>query len=98
MDTWYSKSLGDGMSAHAPSIDINRAYLEYVLVHGENTGAAVFSRLDLDTGIVTAYFTPEAVSLAKKFGAEPCTKPVRDKRLGLLAGSRLLDWAKHFPE
>lgn len=98
MSTWYSKNLGNGMAAHAPSIDINKAYLEYVLIHGEDTGAAVFSRIDLETGIVTAYFSPEAITLAEKFGAHPCSKPVRDKRLGLLAGSRLIDWAKHFPE
>ena len=98
MTTWYSKDLGHAADAHSKSIDINKAFLAHVLIHGESSGAAAFSRMDLHTGNVTVYFTPQASMLASQFGATPCEKPLRDKRLGLLAGSRLLDWAKHFPD
>ena len=97
MSTWYSAELGDGIAAHAPSQAINTAYLSYALIHGEDTGAAIFSRMDLKANMVTAYFSPEAATLAAQFGGTPCAKPERTGRLGLLAGSAL-DWARHFPE
>lgn len=97
MTTWFSKDLGDGQAALAPSKDILAAYLAHALAHGEDTGAAVFSRMDLATGMVTAYFTPEAAELARRFGAESCPKPERVGRLTLLAGSQI-DWGKHFPD
>ena len=97
MAQWRSKVLGSGVDARIPSQEIHRAYLSYALRHGENSGAAVFCRMDLRANIVTAYFTPEAAVLAVQFGAEPCAKPERTGRLGLMAGSER-DWVKHFRE
>lgn len=97
MTQWNSKVLGGGVEARIPSQEIHLAYLSYAVAHGEETGAAVFCRMDPSANIVTAYFTPEAKLLAAQFSASPCAKPDRDGRLGLLAGSAS-DWDRHFPE
>lgn len=97
MTQWYSKVLGGGVAARIPSQKIHLSYLSHAIAHGQESGAAVFCRMDLHDNLVTAYFTPEAANLAAQFGAAPCAKPERVGRLSLLAGSSG-DWSKHFPE
>lgn len=75
MTTWYSKELGDGIDALAPSLEISKAYVEFIALHGDQTGAAVYARNDREQNIKTMFFTPQAEGLAKAFGATPCPTP-----------------------
>lgn len=95
MSTWYSKTLGDGVSAHEPSYLIKRAFVPAWVSAGCPITMAVFSRYDLRENIVTVYFTPEAEQLAKSFNATPCEKPSAD-RLGTLVGHPLA-FEAHYP-
>lgn len=88
MNQWYSKELGDGVEAYAPSHKIQEAFFPLFSAAGNPIDMAVFSRYDLERNIVTAYFSPSAAALAKSFGAQPCEKPKRENRLGLLVGDQ----------
>lgn len=77
MNQWYSKELGDGVEAYAPSHKIQEAFFPLFSAAGNPIDMAVFSRYDLERNIVTAYFSPSAAALAKSFGAQPCEKPKR---------------------
>jgi len=56
---------------------------------------AIFTRHDLRTNHVIAYFSPAAEFLAERFGAIPCDRP-KLAGLGLLAG-HADSFAIHFP-
>ena len=56
----------------------------------------MFSRYDLQTNIVTVYFSPTAAHLAESFGAKRVDKPVRDEHLSLLVGNAK-SFDIHFP-
>lgn len=88
MSQWYSKSLGDGVAAFAPTSQIQEAFLPLFTAVGQPIDMAVFSRYDLEKNIVTVYFTPGATALAEMFGATPCEKPKREGRLSLLVGDQ----------
>lgn len=75
MNQWYSKELGDGTQAFAPTSAIQEAFLPLFAASGRPIGMAVFSRYDLEKNLVTVYFSPRAEALAKMFGAQPCEKP-----------------------
>lgn len=97
MDTWNSKSVGDGVAAFQPSTQLHQAFLAMATASGGvPANAAVFSCYDLDANVVTWYFSPEATSLAKIFGATPCDKPTPSKGFGLLVGEGR-GWEAHFP-
>ena len=83
---WYSKDLGDGVDATAPSEAIQQAFLPLFAAAGCPTDMAVLSRHDLKRNVVTVYFSPSAAPLAKMFAANACEKPQRENRLGLLVG------------
>lgn len=88
MTQWYSKDLGDGIDANAPSGQIQDAFLPLFAAAGQPTDMAVFSRYDLEKNIVTVYFSPGASALAKMFCATPCEKPKKEGRLSLLVGDQ----------
>lgn len=88
MSQWYSKELGDGVSAFAPTGQIQEAFLPLFAAAGQPTDMAVFSRYDLEKNIVTVYFSPGASALAKMFGASPCEKPKKEGRLSLVVGDQ----------
>ncbi len=86
MDTWYSVELGDEVEAFAPTGKIMDAFMAaYVANGGKKNDMAAFSRYDLETNVVTMYFTPPAQLIAKIFNASPCEKPTIDS-LGLIVG------------
>lgn len=96
---WYSKTLGDGMTAAMPSDEIEEAFLKLFDAAGKPSNMAVFTRNESAGRLhceVIAYFSPAAKDLAKTFDAEPCEKPAR-AGLGLLAGDTL-SWSELFPE
>jgi hypothetical protein len=86
MSTWYSKALGDGVDALAPTTQIQQAYLALSLATRLPIDCAIFSYYDLQANVVTVYFTPSAMQLAKSFGAVPCDPPVNKEGFGLLNG------------
>ena len=85
---WFSKDLGDGVAAFAPSSEIQKAFLPVFAAAGQPTNMAVFSLYDLEKNMVTVYFSPGAAALAEMFGATPCEKPKREGGLSLLVGDQ----------
>lgn len=85
---WCSKDLGDGVAAIAPSQQIQKAFLLLFAAAGHPIDMAVFSRYDLEKDVVTVYFSPGAIALAKMFGATPSEKPPNDEYLSLLVGDQ----------
>ena len=99
MDSWYSKELGDAITASMPSDEIEQAFQQLFVAAGKPPYMAVFTRQESQGRLhceVTAYFSPAAVGIAKAFGAQPCEKPELTG-LGLLAGDTLA-WSLLFPE
>lgn len=99
MNTWYSLSLGDGMTAGSPSGEVEEAFAKAFVEAGEPAEMAVFTRPESEGRLyceVIAYFSPAAKKLAMEFDAEPCDKPER-AGLALLAG-KLEAWSALFPE
>jgi hypothetical protein len=88
MNQWYSKDLGDGIEANAQSNAIQNAFRPLFTGAGQPIGMAVFSRYENEKNVVTAYFSPDAATLAKLFDAHACEKPKMENRLGLLVGDQ----------
>jgi hypothetical protein len=96
MESWYSKALGDGAAAFAPSVRIQKMFPPLFTALGQPSRMAVFSRHDRRANVVTAYFSPAAAQLAAFFDATPCEKPPSDG-IGLLVGDARC-WEIYFPE
>jgi len=94
-NTWFSKALGDGVEAYAPSTRILDAFESVYMAADQPPNMAVFSRYELPSNIVMVYFTPEAANLALTHGATPCEKP-SSEGIGLLAGDYNA-WQTYFP-
>jgi hypothetical protein len=97
MNTWYTKSLGDGMTGSIPADEIKAAFLK---LSGERPSElAVFTRLESEGRLhceMIAYFSPAAKDIAQAFNARPCGKPSR-MGLDLLAGTEQA-WSVLFDE
>ena len=88
METWYSLSLGDGMTSGMLSTEIETAFARLFEAASKPQTMAVFTRPESEGRLhceVIAYFSPAARDLAKAFDAEPCMRPSREG-LSLLAG------------
>jgi hypothetical protein len=88
METWYSLSLGDGMTSGMLSTEIEDSFARRFAAAGKPQAMAVFTRSESEGRLhceVIAYFSPAARDLAKAFDAEPCVQPSREG-LSLLAG------------
>lgn len=99
MESWYSIGLGDGITAAAPSAEIEELFLRSFNDAGRPANMAVFTRLESEGRLhceVIAYFSPAAQDLAKAFDAQPCEEPAR-AGLGLLVGDQHC-WSMLFPE
>ena len=100
MTGWHSKELGDGVEAYVPTSEIQEAFLTLTLTQARtgrySTDAAIFSHYDLESNVVTVYFTPTAEFLAVAFGATPCEKPVPTGDFALIVGDARA-WEAHFP-
>jgi len=89
MDHWYSVSLGDGIMAVTPTIEIEERFQQLFTAAGNPPEMAVFTCSESEGRLhceVIAYFSPSTVMLADEFDAQPCEKPAREG-LGLLAGN-----------
>jgi len=97
METWYSVSLGDGMTSGLPAAQIEEEFARLSGAAG-SPAMAVFTRPESEGRLhceVIAYFSPPAYALAEAFDAEPCAQPER-AGLGLLAGDPAC-WTVLFP-
>ncbi len=99
MDTWYSVSLGDGVTAPTPSDELEALFRHAFDAAGQPPQMAVFTRAESENRLyceVIAYFSPATQEIAQAFDAEPCEKP-GPAGLGLLAGDERA-WSLLFPE
>ena len=99
MENWYSKELGDAITASMPSAEIEQAFEQVFVTAGKPLNMAVFTRQESEGRLhceVTAYFSPAAKDVAYAFDAQPCARPALDN-LALLAGDTLA-WSVLFPE
>ena len=99
MTHWYSLSLGDGIMAAMPSVEIEERFQRVYLSAGKPPEMAVFLRSESEGRLhceVIAYFSPAASQVAKAFDAQPCVKPARPG-LSLLTGDEQA-WAVLFHE
>jgi hypothetical protein len=88
MDSWYTVSLGDGITAATPSAEIESRFQQAFLAAGKPPDMAVYTRPESEGRLyceVIAYFSPAAAEVARAFDAKPCARPIR-AGLGLLAG------------
>ena len=101
MTGWRSKTLGNGVEAYSPTVEIIEA-MAHAIAHARMIGqhihdVAIFSQDDPETNLVTVYFTPSAEAVAVRFGATPCEKPVSTGDFSLLVGEATA-WEAHFPD
>ena len=99
MTTWFSKILGDGMTAAGPSDEIEKAFAPLHVAAGRPADMAVFTRFDSEGRLqceVSAFFSPAAAEVARLVDARPCPPPPRDGLI-LLAGD-IGSWGALFPE
>ena len=99
MGNWFSKTLGDGMTAYEPADEIENAFQPLFSAAGNPAEMAVFTRYDSEGRLqceVTAFFSPAAAAVATLLGAQPCVKPRRDGLI-LLAGDERC-WPVLFPK
>lgn len=99
MNHWYSLSLGDGIMAAMPSVEIEEQFQRVYQSAGKPPEMAVFLRSESEGRLhceVIAYFSPAASQVAKAFDAQPCVKPARPG-LSLLAGDEQA-WSVLFHE
>jgi hypothetical protein len=97
MKTWYSLSLGDGMTSGMTSSEIEASFARLFAAAGRPRDMAVFTRPESEGRLhceVIAYFSPAARDIAEAFDAEPCEQPVR-AGLALLAGDEA-SWSMLF--
>jgi hypothetical protein len=87
MNDWFSLDLGIGSIGFAPTQAIIKAYKQSVIDGDQSRDIAIFFRQHVDKPMITIYFPPSAGSLAQAFGAQACSKPVRDRRLLVLVGA-----------
>lgn len=97
--TWFTKDLGDGLTASEPLDRIEDLFRVEYLRAGRPREMAVFishqseGRLHCE---VFAYFSPASAALAKALGAAPCGRPSPEV-LRLFAGAEDA-WQALFPE
>jgi len=99
MESWYSKELGDAITASMPSAEIEQVFERVFVTAGKPINMAVFTRQESEGRLhceVTAYFSPAAKDVAHTFDARPCSKP-KFSNLTMLAGDTLA-WSILFPE
>lgn len=88
MSIWYSKPLGDALSASIYTAEIEQTFQPVFAAAGHPPAMAVFTRQE--PGVihckVTVYFSPAAEKIARAFTAQPCNPPETDG-LTLLAGN-----------
>ena len=99
MSTWFAINLGDAMLVGEALAQLEELFLSEYGKSGSTNKIAIFIRHESEGRLhceVKAYFSPEAVIVAKKVDADPCARPSRDG-LSLLMGSED-SWQALFPK
>ena len=96
MASWHSKEIVNDDEAYKLDTKVQEAYLTLVHAGHYSSDAAVFSRNDIETNVITFYFTPSADLLSKAFRAVPCEKPIPQEGFGLCVGDDRV-WEAYFP-
>ena len=98
-ETWFKTTVGREPDIYLPYLRLHASRSRILIAspHLDQGAVAVFSKYDLEKGLVTWYFTPEAMSLARMFAAIPCEKPDPTEDISLLSGNSRA-WQIHFPE
>jgi len=78
VNTWRSVELGDQREVYGKTLAIEKLFTPLFAVAGCPGEMAVFYRYDRYRNIETAYFSPAAHEVAKRFNATPCEKPSRE--------------------
>ena len=96
MNSWHRKNMGDGIAARHEEERLFKAFQNFVS-NGVFPNISVFFRRDLETNVVTWWFSPEASELAQNFEAQSCEKPLPEGAFGLLVGDNNA-LKNYFPE
>jgi hypothetical protein len=99
MSIWFTKSLGDAMLAGEALAQLEELFLSVHEKSDSSDKIAICIRHESEGRLhceVKAYFSPDAVIVAKTVDADPCTRPLRDG-LSLLIGPED-SWQALFPE
>lgn len=92
METWYSLEITDGETAKITMQRIMDAFMPKYIGSGRPLDMAIFSSHDAILNIWTIYFSPKAMSLAIRFGANRFESDFVDQDLALLVGdARCMD-------
>jgi hypothetical protein len=99
MSTWQELRLADARVAFAEFSKLETAFMTYALVAKGAVphGCGVFATDDPNSNTIIWYFSPDAASIAAKFNAQTCAKPVPVERFSLLVGEQR-SAMEHFPE
>lgn len=94
MAQWYSKALGDGMTADLPLREIEAEFAPRFEASGRPDDMAVFKHHELGDSLfcaVTAYFSPAAAAVAHACDAAPCEPPPADDMILVIGNKRCWD-------
>tara|TARA_R110000772_G_scaffold240208_1_gene352380 strand:- start:164 stop:469 length:306 start_codon:yes stop_codon:yes gene_type:complete len=86
METWYSLEITDGEAAKTTMQRIMDAFMPKYIGAGRPLDMAVFSSHDAVANVWIVYFSPKAMSLAMRFGANRFDGEFMDQDLALLVG------------
>lgn len=95
METWFSKNLGNGADAFAPTIAMQNTFIPLFARIGQPHDMALFSWSEPKSHDVIIYFSPAAAQMAGMYGATPCERPSR-QGLSLLVGDQRC-WGLLYP-
>jgi hypothetical protein len=97
-NAWFTQNLGDAMLAGEALAQLEALFLSAYRKSDRSDKIAIFIRHETEGRLhceVKAYFSSDAVVVARKVDADPCARPSQDG-LSLLIGSED-SWLALFP-
>jgi hypothetical protein len=99
MSPWFTKDLGDPLTAGEPLSRLEALFRAERQKAGDPAGMAIFVRQESEGRLhceVRAYFSPASAAVARTVDADPCDRP-SPEGLSLLAGTPDA-WRALFPD